>query len=714
MKHLSMAEAVENEAEDTLQDQLEDLLNAGNKRFDYALEGWQRQRQDALSDLKFYHGEQASDVASPARREPQITVNQLPRFVSTVANAIAAQDIAINVYPTDELGSEDTAGIIAGMVRDIERKSYARSAYMNAVGENGVLVAGFGFLKLETKYINGTSNLQEIVIKSPRDPFKVLPDPDALEPDASDARFWFEFEDYSVADYNNLFPHSKQATFNKDPHGAKKRMGDTIRVMKYWYAEEVAYTKYLLEDGTEISTLDYLDPNEDEDEAKDRNDQRKQWPEDAAVVLRSRQIVEKQVKWAIMNGVEVLDAGDWPDSEFPFVAVYGPTTWVDGVRDIRGIVRYAKDSQRMLNYMASSTVRRIGSANKSPWVADARSIQGYEKYWKTANTENWSVLPYNSTDEKGNALPPPQRADQTGQINDLIAAAQKFENDLKATVGIYDAGLGATPNEQSGIAIKTLAQQGQDANQHFSVALERAICRLGTLLVRLIPKVYDTARAVRIIGADSQEKIVRINQLFEKDGEVVSYDLASGDYGVAVSAGPAYASKKSQALEQIIRLAQGNPAVLPFIQDIIIGQMDFDQAPLIQARLRKALAIANPQIIEDEETQALPPQAQAAMAQLSAMVKKLTEEVQVLQGENHKLQVEKMSKVIEHQGQLAVVQAKAQAEMQLAMVRAQAEAGQHQDKLQADMVKARLDHTQKLTETLVKNPHLMEQQHGNE
>jgi hypothetical protein len=357
----------------------------------------------------------------------------------------------------------------------------------------------------------------------------------------------------------------------------------------------------------------------------------------------------------------------------------------------------------MLNYMASSTVRRIGAANKAPWIVDMKSIKGYENQWKTANTENWSMLPYNSIDPDNptRQLAAPQRADQTGQIADLLAAAQKFENDLKATVGIYDAGLGSTPNDQSGVAIKTLAQQGQNSNYHFSDALARGIQRLGYLLLRLIPKIYDTPRVVRIIGEDGSEKLVRINQIFSENGEQKQHNLDEGEYGVAVSAGPAYATRKQQSLEQIIKLCGADPALLPVVQDIIMGEMDFDKAPVIQERLRKLLAMRMPGLLEEEGQMKLPPQAQAALSQQNQIIQALSDELKQTHDALQILQTKIATKEIDHKQQLQVIEAKKQADLEVEAARAKVSTITANAKAEADMREKRLDHSHDMTKLVV-------------
>lgn len=681
------------------------LLETAKDRFNKASDGWSQVRERALDDLKFYQGEQWSDnlkAVGRVTKEPILTVNRLPQFTAQVENELRRQQIAINVYPTDEVGSEETAEVFAGLIRDIERKSHAPSAYIHAAGSCGAMVPGFGFLKLTTVYADRGGFNQEIRIESPADPFKVLPDPEAQEPDSSDAQFWFEFTDLSQEAYKAQYPDSELISVDLTSPGSTlaRWLGPNgIRVCKYWYKEEVEAIEYLLEDGTTIDSVGWYDPNADEVE---QDDERSPFPttEDEAgethplTILRTRTILDTKVKYCTFNGVEVLDEGEWADDKFPFVSIYGSSLIIDGKRDIHGIIRHAKDAQQMLNYMASSTVRRIGSANKAPWIVDARSIQKYEEMWKTANTQNWSALFYNSTnpDNPQQPLPAPMRADQTGQVTDLLAAAAKFENDLKATVGVYDAGLGATPNEQSGIAIKTLAEQGKNANFHFSDNLARGIQRLGHLLICLIPKVYDTPRAVRIIGADTTEKLVKINQVFYEGPEQKEHDFSKGNYGVAVAAGPAYATRKQQALDQITKLVAADPAIMPVIQDLLVGEMDIEAGPIIKERLRKLLALTHPQLVEaDTGTSKLPVQAQAALAQQTQVIQALTQQLQQTQLQVQQLEIEKQLKVVEHQHAMALVLANRDADILLEQVKAERDIETVRSKAQLDAIAANAD-----------------------
>lgn len=645
--------------------------------FKEAAEGWSEIRQSALEDLAFYNGEQWSgDAIRQARlkKAPVVTENRLPVFVAQVENSLRQQEISINAAALDEVASTETAEIFTGLIRAVEMDSRAKSQYIHAAGQNGAMVPGFGFLKVELEPAYPGAQQLKPVIKAVRDPFKVMCDPDWLEPDASDASYWFEFEDYSEKAFRRLFPKARYSTSSEfiavgagDPSWMPNGF---IRVARFWYKEEDARVTYLLEDGTLV-----------EDLLQETVEGMAKWKFDAAsqtltdletgdqkVVLRNREVLGCRIRWCDLTGAEILDEGDWLGDHFPFSMVPGSITIVDGKKMIRGMVKFAKDSQVMLNFINVSLAKRLASTNKAPWLIAQRAIkgEGIKKYWDgAANGEEFGYLPYNDVDEKGNPVTPPTRADQTAQIQDLVLAAQAYEDKLKNTLGIYDAGLGATPNEQSGVAIKTLAQQGQNANYHFSDNLVRSLQHLGRILINLLPKVYDAPTVARIINAEGEAKNVVLNDLFVEKGEEKYYNLSEGAYGITVTVGPAHANAKQAAIGQMLELARANPNIVPYIQDLIAGAMDFPGKELVATRLKKVLALTAPQLVEDGEMADIPPQVQAAIGQMQQQLQMITQQAQQLALENQQMKSMIDAKTLEFQGRAQVVALEAEAAKQL-------------------------------------------------
>lgn len=694
------------EKEDTFTDQLEDLHETAMKCFAEADAAWRDIRIQAQDDIAFYHGKQWDENMSSiarSKREPNITVNRLPQFCKQIENGLRSQDIAITCAATSEEGSEDTANIFTGIIRGIEQRSNAKTHYIYAAGENGALVPGIGYLKVEVDFADRDGFLQDIKITSVKDPMKILVDPAAQEMDFSDASYWIEAEDYTEPAFKKAFPRAQCSSADAFPTGSRLN-AEGIRVVRFWYKEETSITKFLMDDGT-IEVEERIERLADDDSYTVAVDGK------SKTILRERTVTSHKIKYIDFTGAEVLNQGEWAGSKFPFVAVTGPASIIDGKRDIRGIIRFAKDSQKMLNFMASSAARRIASANKSPWIVDRKSIAPYMTAWNKANTENMPYLPYDSYDDKGNGrqLPPPQRADQTGQIQDLLQAAAKFEDDLKATIGIYDAGLGATPNEQSGVAIQTLAQQGQNSNSHFSDYLLSAIKTLGEVLIDLIPRIYDTPRVVQVVGVNNKTKMVKINEIFSKNGSKTIYDIANSasHYGIVINAGPAYATQQQAAIQSMMQLMATNPAIAPYVQDIIAGNMDFEGKDQVRDRLLKVLAMTNPGLIEDAEQVDVPPQAQAKLAASQAMIQQMNQTLQELQVQNAQMSNALNNKSIEHQNSMEAQQYRAQldatlaqqkieGEIRIAQVRAAEAAKIAQYEQEMQQIKTNLAHTEQM------------------
>ena len=217
-------------------------------------------------------------------------------------------------------------------------------------------------------------------------------------------------------------------------------------------------------------------------------------------------------------------------------------------------------------------------------------FKGLEHIWNKANTLNVPWLPYNPDPTAPGA---PQRQ-RPADINaaEIQQANQSIE-DIKATIGIFDASLGAQGNETSGRAILARQREGDTATFAWIDNLARGIEHTGRILIDLIPRIYDTQRVMRILGEDQSEKMVTINQVnivnpWTGDYEVLN-DMSVGKYDVRVSVGPSYATKRMEAAESMMSFVQAFPAAAPIIGDLIARNMDWPGAEDIAKRLKAAL-----------------------------------------------------------------------------------------------------------------------------
>lgn len=614
---------------------MDDFLSTARKRWELASEEEADNRKKALDDLKFRAGEQWDGVIKSDRdldNRPCLTINQLPQFIRQVTNEQRQNRAAVNVSPTGDGATKETASVFQGMIRHIEYDSDADIAYDTA-GQSAV-TSGIGYFRIVTEYADDQGFDQDIKFKRIRNPFTVYMDPASQEPDASDAEWCFIATDYTKDDYKREFPKSKLSdTVDWESIGdmiAGWASKDGCRVVEYFYKEYVNKTLVMLTDGQK----GYL-----EDLPEDQTPP----PEK----IKAKRVVSvPQVKWCKMNGVEILDETDWLGRWIPVIPVLGDELDINGKRVLEGIVRHAKDPARMYNYWVSAETEMIALAPKAPFIGVAGQFEGYEDKWQMANRKNLPYLEYNPKTVAGNLAPPPQRNQYEPPIQAINHARLASRDDLKATTGIYASGLGEQGNEQTGRAILARQHQGQISNFHYIDNMTRAIRHAGRILVDLIPKIYDTERVVRIIAPDGGQKMVKVNgptgEMDPKTKVERIYALNVGKYDVVVEAGPSYHTKREEALASMLQLSQNYPKLMEVAGDIVVGNMDWEGALQISERLKKTLP---PGYSEDDQgNEEMPPEAIKKIQDMQLMIETQTKALEHAQDENVQKEEDRESK----------------------------------------------------------------------
>ena len=636
-----------------------DLLAAARDRMTLAISAWSETREDEIDDLRFYAGSPDNHWQWPAdvlatrgsvqgqsiNARPTLTINKLPQHVRQVTNDQRQNRPSGKVIPADDKGDVEVAEIFDGIVRHIEYISDADVAYDTAC-ENQVAY-GEGYIRILTEYTDPTSFDQDIKIGRVRNSFSVYMDPMIQDPCGSDAQWCFVTEDIPKDEYERQFPNAQPISSLQDQGVGDQSVSqwvndETVRVADYYYIEHTKKTLNLYYGN--VSALSGS-------------------PEDKQMValgmkpVRSREVDVKQVKYCKINGFEVLERNDWAGSHIPVVRVIGNEFEVDGRLYLSGIVRNAKDAQRMYNYWTSQEAEMLALAPKAPFIGYGGQFEGYETQWKTANTTNWPYLEVNPdvTDGQGGTLPLPQRSQPPMAQNGLIQAKMGASDDIKGATGQYDSSLGATSNERSGKAILARERQADTGTYHYVDNLARAVRCVTRQLVDLIPKIYDTERIARIIGEDGTSDMARVNpdqpepvkKIVNEQGIVIQkvYNLGVGKYDVCVTTGPSYMTKRQESLNAMTELLQGNPELWAVAGDLFIKNMDWPGAQEMAKRFAKTI---DPKLLGDEDES---PEMQAAKQQMQAMGQEMEQMHQMLQNvqksfENRDLEIQEFESKI--------------------------------------------------------------------
>ena len=621
-----------------MSDPNDQLLATARKRFNVAIGALSDSREDEVNDLKFAAGNGDNQWQWPAdvlgtrgsiqgqtvNARPCLTINKLPQHIRQVTNDQRQNRPSGKVIPVDDKADVEVAEILDGMVRHIEYISDADVAYDSAC-ENQVTF-GEGYFRILTDYCDDNTFDQDIKIGRIRNSFSVYMDPTIQDPCGADAQWCFITEDMLKEDYEATFPDA-------DPISSIMAQGVGDENLSAWLGETTVRVAEYFYIDTERKTLNLYPGAQTAFEGTPENEELRQL---YGKPTKSRTAIVKKVKWCKTNGYQVLDEREWPGRWIPVIRVVGNEYEVDGRIFVSGIVRNAKDAQRMYNYWASQEAEMLALAPKAPFIGYGGQFEGYEQQWKTANVQNWPYLEVNPdvTDGNGAVLPLPQRSQPPMAQTGLIQAKMGAADDIKSTTGQYDSSLGATSNERSGKAIMARERQADTGTYHYVDNLARAI-RYGTRqLVDLIPKIYDTQRIARIIGEDGEASTVSINpeqeapvqKVQNEQGIVIQkiYNPGVGKYDVCVTTGPSYMTKRQEAVENMGRALETNPQLWNVVGDLFVKNMDWPGAQEMAKRLSR---MVDPKVRDDQES----PELQAANQQIQAMGQEMEKMHQMLQ-----------------------------------------------------------------------------------
>lgn len=588
------------------------------KFLQFANEADQNNRSEALEDLKFAAGDQWPVEIQNSRvleARPCLTVNKVDAYCRQLTNQMRQQRPRIKVHGMNTESDARMAQILQGICRHIETQSDADQAYDKA-GDFAVRM-GWGYWRVTTDYVRDDSFDQEIYIKAIDNPFTVYFDPNSVAPDGSDAETVLITTVISKDNFRKMYPNAEteqgftmRGTGDTNPEWVMK---EDIRIAEYFYTERKATKVHLLSDGSSVKSAD-LPPQEVLDAA-------------GITIIESRNSFEKQIKWCKLTSMEVLEESDWAGKYIPVIPVFGQETVVENKKKKFGIVRMAKDPQRMYNFWQTSLTESVALAPKAKWLLAEGQDEGHENEWAQANIKSMPVLRYKQTDIDGRPAPVPVRLQPEPPPAGIMAAAQSMTTDLMQVVGIFDPSQLPQGNI-SGKALQGQQQQVDMTNFHYYDNLTRSIRQTGRIILDLVPKIYDRERVLRIIGDDGKPEILTINQFGQdEDGiDKILNDVTVGQYDVVMDTGPGYNSKRQEAVDSMMALFAADPSLIQQAGDLLVRNMDFPGADTIADRL----AVNNPLAKIDDKSK-VPPRLQMELQQLQAQNQQAQQAIQQLQ-----------------------------------------------------------------------------------
>lgn len=573
------------------------IVSEAIKEFNRCVAWESSARTLAVEDYKFAEADSDNGYAWPDKirgirkndERPCLTVNRVRQHNLQIINDSKQNKPGVVIRATGNGATYESAKTIEAIIRHIEYTSNAQTAYSTATEHQ--VKSGIGWIRVIREYENDEDFNQVLAIRRVIDPNSVYVDPDAKEADKSDMKFAFIFDDVLKKEFDSVYPEFKgyanQQAMRPDNPGFVQK--DHIRVCEYFKRELVKDQIFALTgpDGKQKTIRKSMLPKNVWNDVTN----------DPLVQKRDVQVV-KITRYLIVGDM-VAETTTEPGKYIPLVPVIGEETIIDGKLDRKGHTRAMKDPQRIYNFWTSSAVENVALQTKTPWIAPAAAIEGYEGYWNTANRVNHSVLPFNAYDDAGNQLPAPSRPEPPAMAPAYITGMQIATNEMMMVSGQHEPMMGEPSNERSGKALMERQRKGDNATYHYIDNLAIAIRHVGKILLDLIPFIYDTKRVMHILAVDGTDYEVDIDPMAKQsyvehlnhDQEVIQriFNPNVGKYDVQADVGPAYGTQREQMFEALTTLIAQAPNMASLVGDIWMRAADFPGADEAAERFKRML-----------------------------------------------------------------------------------------------------------------------------
>lgn len=632
----------------------DDLLHDIREDYSYFRDFWRENHNEAKIDLRFVSGDPWDPSDRMLREDnnrPVLCPDELDQYLNATINNLRQNKRAIKVNPKGSGANDQDAEKRSAIIRGIEYKSNAQSAYTNAFECS--INCGMGFFRVTTKVISKDDEV-EPRIKIIENPLSVLLDPNAKEADFSDQKRCFVMDVMRQRDFAKKYPKATKTSFTAD---------DISNAPDWFAAENIAVAEYWRIDG--------YDDNGD----------------------------GGKVTQYITNGLEILEKTEWPGSWIPIIAVTGKKVYVPKGGEMKrmyySMIRKARGPQMMLAYIASQEAEEYGMAPRAPVMGYVGQFETDKDAWDELNRVPRAYIQVDPVVDGagGSTLPLPVRSPFSPNASAYEIGFERWRRSIQSAMGITPLPTAAQrQNEKSGIALDKIQSQQAIGSFHFTDNFDRAIENAGRQLDELITKVMDTPREVGARNPDDSHQLMPVapnGQMPEQQpgqqplGPDDVFDPQKGDFDVTISTGMSYQSMREQASEFVDTLIQ-NLAELPLTPQgkatLLARAISLKDIGPIGDELAK---IIDPQ----GDGEPVPPQAQQAIQQLQQQIQQMTQLLQQANAKNLELEFEKKAGVVKNQGDFAIQKLKIEAQMAEAEINTKAQNLSERMEFVSDMLK---------------------------
>jgi hypothetical protein len=541
---------------------------------------------------------------------PRFEVNKITLAVTRIINEYRNNRVTVDFISKDGSKRTNLADVCNRLYRADEQDSAASEAYDNAFDE--AVTGGFGAWRLRAVYedeYDSENDQQRIRIEPIFDAdSSVYFDLDAKRQDKADAKRCYVLTAVSRDAYTEQWGDDP-ASWPKEIYQYEFDWStpDVVFVAEYYEVEEVS---------REVRTyvgIDGVEEKYHQDEFEKDPDLENRLLATGNVEVRRRRVKQRKVHKYLMSGGKVLsDEGFIAGDQIPIVPVYGKRWFIDNVERCMGVVRPAKDAQRLKNMQLSKLgeISALSSIEKP--ILTPEQVAGHQMMWSEDNIRQYPYLLINPVTgpDGSQQISGPVGYTKSAAIPPAMAALlQITEQDMADLLGNQQNGDKIVSNI-SGKAVE-MVQQRLDMQAYlymsnFGVAVRRG----GEIWLSMSKDIYvEPGRKMKGVGPQNEVAMVELMKpAIGPDGEVImDNDLSEAKFDVVSTVGPSSQSQRAATVRSLLGMLQlvQDPQTQQVLLAMAFQNMEGEGISDVRSFFRNQMVKAGILKPTDEEAQAL-------------------------------------------------------------------------------------------------------------
>ena len=560
--------------------------------------------------------------------KPLLEFNVSEAFLSRLRGEFSKNEPAILVSIQDGTVNnpklEMQRELVEGYIRYIFNEA-KRNGTQTAIFDE-VVSGGFSSSKIYTEYQEGETFRQKIVWEKCYDSTLTGFDVLSRHPSKKDSEYCFELyplpkdrfeKDFDEKIENISFSNTKE-NFN---WFYKVGDLDVVVVADYYEIEYVNVAICELSNGEVIRKKEY-------------NKIIEQLSEETIavppVIVDEREYKDKKIMRYHLCGNKILKTEEMKEySMLPHVFFDGNSVVLNENASktelmTRPYLFNTKGTQKLIDQLGIALADECQNLSKHKLLIASESIDPAYIDHITRPSMN-EVLVYKAfyQNDPAKPNPPPQQMVRNAFPQEMLGLLQYMITLFQTILGSHDAQLGINNNQLSGAAIIQGSIHAGATAEPFVNKYILSLNRVAEVILNLIPKVYKNEMTIPVIDKEGKTDYVPVNGQNNID---LDYDATT--LKIKVDAGVGFAAQKTQAMMQIIQLAQSMPIFGQFMNTkglaVLVENLDIKGADLL-----KLMAEEFMQELEQQKQQEM--QMQQQQAQMNPMV---------MREQNNKLELE--------------------------------------------------------------------------